>query len=179
MSRPARHVLRASVVFAMISVSFSVLAQAPAAPPPASARPSTTLADVAFLTGQWVFTGVGEQSEEFWAPPAGDCMVGTWRWVLGGKVKLFEFLMLVQEEDGIIFRMRHFDRKGVGWEDKDAPMLLTPTKVGKDEIVFDGGGKDGMVRLTYKRTGDELNVLLEKTGQKEEFRFKRKAGGPS
>ena len=139
-----------------------------------TAAPRASLADVAFIAGHWKGDLGGSLSEEIWSAPSGDNMMGMWRLVGGGQVKLFEFLNIVQEAEGPVFRLRHFDRQGVGREEKDKPLVLKLVSSKPREAAFEGGEGAGTVRLTYRRTSDEaLSVTLEKTGQPpQEFTFR-------
>jgi hypothetical protein len=139
------------------------------------AAPKATLADVAFIAGHWRGTVGTGLSEEIWAPPAGDNMVGMWRLVMGDQVQLFEFLTIVQDADGPVFRLRHFDRRGVGREEKDRPIELKLVSWKAGEAVFEGRdyGDTGALRLEYRRPTDaSLSVTLVKPGAKpQEFTF--------
>lgn len=142
----------------------------------AAAPARATMADVAFIAGHWKGEMGGMASEEIWAPPSGDNMVGMWRLVgADGQVKLFEFLTIVEDAEGPVFRLRHFDRAGVGWEEKDKPVVLKVVSFGARAATFEGRNSEdtGTVRLAYRRTGDALSVTLEKTGSApQEFRFR-------
>ena len=147
------------------------------APAPGGAEPAPpTLADVAFIAGHWKGDMGGMVSEEIWVPPSGDNMMGMWRLVGGEKVKLFEFLNIVQEAEGPVFRLRHFDRRGVGWEEKDKPIALKLVVSKPREAAFEGPESSGAgtVRLTYRRPSDDaLSVTLEKTNHPpQEFNFR-------
>ena len=142
------------------------------AQPPAKA----TLQDLAWISGQWVGSGE-DRSEEIWAQPHGDSMVGVWRLVSGGKSKVFEVLAIVQNAEGPVFQLRHFTRDFVAWEDKDAPLLLPLKQLRKGEAVFEGVGSDGKpLRLTYRQPGPAaLSVLLEHGERRNLFEFRRAA----
>ena len=138
------------------------------------------------MAGRWVDDSGGNFSEETWGPPSGDCIVGMWRWVVGGKAKLYELLLIRAETDGLTLRLRHFDRMSVGWEDKERPISLRLVKLGAGEAAFEGPGRrEGeTVRITYSSRGaDVLVSVLEKTlpGQppsRTDFSFKRKPSRP-
>jgi hypothetical protein len=144
---------------------------------PAAKQPSTTaarLTDVAWLAGQWRDDKDGEISEEIWSAPAGDSMMGMWRWVSAGAVKLYEFLTITQDEGGVVFRLRHFDRHGVGWEEKDRPITLQLTRWSDAEAVFEGQGTEGPLRISYRKDGpDGLVATLERGSRRDEFKLRR------
>ncbi len=142
------------------------------APPPVPA----TLADVSFMAGHWAGGEAGDLSEEMWSAPEGDSMMGTWRYVAKGQARIFELLTLKAEGPNVVLRIRHFDSKLVGREDKDRAVELPLVAKGPGEAVFEGAeyGGNGNVRLTYRRDGDRLTGVLEKGGRKEEFRFRRR-----
>jgi hypothetical protein len=147
--------------------------RAAAAPPPVPA----TLADVAFMAGHWVGGDPGDLSEEVWSAPEGDSMVGMWRYVAKGRTRIYEILILTAEGPNVVLRIRHFDPKLVAREEKDGAVELPLVGKGKREAVFEGPEYDvkGTVRLAY-RGGEEgtLEVVLEKEGQRQEFRFRRR-----
>ena len=107
-------------------------------------------------------------------------MVGMWRWVSGGKAKIYELLSFTAGAEGVSYRLRHFDHEMAGWEkERDGPLTLNLVRSREGEAVFEGPEAGGTtVRLTYRRRGaDVLVVLLEKETKegpkKEEFRMKR------
>ncbi len=148
-----------------------LLAAQPAAPP---SKPDG-LAALAFMAGDWQGdAGGGAFSQEVWAAPVGDCMMGMWRLVAGGKVELFESLSITQEASGPVMRMRHFGRDGVGWEERDKPVALPLVRSADGLAVFAGPGRSGTLRITYRRTGeDAMAVAVEKSDGREEFTFRR------
>ncbi len=143
------------------------------APPPVPA----TLADVSFMAGHWVGGEGGDLSEEVWSAPEGDSMMGMWRYVAKGHAGIFEFLTLTTEGSNVLLRIRHFDPKLVGREDRERALALPLVAKRAGEAVFEGAeyGGTGSVRLTYRRgEGDTLTGVLEKGGKTEEFRFRRR-----
>jgi hypothetical protein len=136
---------------------------------------AATMADVAWIAGDWQGeAGPGALSQEVWAAPAGDCMMGMWRLVIDGRVKLFESLSIVAESGGPVLRLRHFGRDGVGWEERDKPLTLPLAEVGDGVAAFAGPGRSGPLRIVYRRTGDEtMTVAVEKGEGSEQFAFRR------
>jgi uncharacterized protein DUF6265 len=134
------------------------------------------LADLAWMAGRWIDDAGGNLSEEIWAAPVGDSMMGMWRYVAGGKVRIFEMLTIGEHEGGLAMRLRHFDPRLAGREDKERPVVLKLVRLANREAAFEGTeySGTGTVRLTYRRPSDDtLAVTLDKAGGKEEFRFRR------
>jgi hypothetical protein len=159
----------------LLGVALAILAAAPAqssAPAPSRA----VLADLSWMAGRWIDDSGGDLSEEVWSAPSGDSMMGMWRYVSGGEVRIFELLTITLEADGIVLRLRHFDPDLVGREDKATPVVLKLVAWKPREAAFEGRvvGGPGNVRLTYRRpTDDSLTSTLEKDGKSQEFTFRR------
>ncbi|MFN7986246.1 MAG: DUF6265 family protein [Thermoanaerobaculia bacterium] len=175
MKRAAKSRARSVLVAAILAAARpGAAADAPASAATPRADIEATLADVSFLSGRWLEEEGGTLSEETWSAPAGDSMVGMWRLAQDGRAKLFELLTLVAEEGKVTLRLRHFDRRGVAWEEKDRPLVLPLVAREKGSALFEGEGKGGLLRLTYRREGDVLVVRLEKAGEPPaDYRFRR------
>jgi hypothetical protein len=156
----------------LLALAASAAAQAPPAAPAAKA----TLADVSWIAGHWIDDSGGDLSEEVWSAPAGDSMIGMWRYVARGKMAVQELLNISDHGSGPVLRLRHFDPRMSAREEKDAPLALPLLSWTKDEAVFEGPGQPaGRVKLTYRReTPDALAVTLEKGGPPQMFRMRRK-----
>ena len=144
----------------------------------AIARPAepTTLPDLSWFTGRWVDESGGNLSEETWSAVAGDAMQGMWRYVAGGKARIYELLTISSEDGGIVMRLRHFDPKLVGREEKATPVVLKLVSSKDRQAVFEGPelGGSGVIRLIYTMPSDDaLTVTLDKQGKKEGFSFRR------
>jgi hypothetical protein len=122
-----------------------------------------TLRDLAWIAGRWVGEEGGGLSEEIWSAPAGDSMIGMWRWVEGGRLRLYESLALVETGDGVVMRLRHLAADGASREDKQRPVNLRLVAGGDRRAVFEGAEPQATVRLSYELTApDSLRVVLEK-----------------
>jgi hypothetical protein len=134
---------------------------------------------ITLIAGHWVDESAGDLSEETWAPPSGDCLVGMWRLVVGGKAKLYELLTITAEPDGLVLRLRHFDRSGVGWEDREHPLVLRLVRSKEGEAVFQGRETKGFLRISYRRVDAERLASVveegtsEKDAQRETLMFRR------
>jgi hypothetical protein len=146
--------------------------------PARDAVPAATLAGVAWIGGHWVDRTPKGLSEEVWTAPEGDSMLGMWRYVSGGKARVLELLAITATADGLELRLRHFDSALVAREEKAQSLVLKAIRQEPGMVAFEGPavGGEGLVRITYRKNGeDALAVTLEKAGKKEEFGFKRAA----
>ena len=160
------------VAVAALALSASAALAQSKAPAPSRA----VLSDLTWMSGRWVDESGGNLSEEIWSEPAGDSMMGMWRYVKGGQVAIFEILTITVEPSGIVLRLRHFDPELAAREDKTTPVELTMVGWNDREAAFEGPavGAAGHVRLTYRSPSkDELVSVLEKDGRKQEFKFRR------
>jgi hypothetical protein len=144
----------------------------------ATPKPPATLSDVGWIAGHWADDSDGDLSEEIWAAPAGDSMIGMWRYVAKGRIRIAELLTITEEKGGVVFRLRHFDPRMVAREEKDKPLALALIAHKDGEAVFEGPGQpSGTVRLTYRQpSADVLRVTLDKEGTSQTFAFRRKGG---
>src|SRR5262245_34935478 len=60
-----------------------------------------TIADIEWLEGNWIGTGLGGISQENWSKPVGGIMVGTYRLIKNGKPVLYETCWMI-EQDGTL-----------------------------------------------------------------------------
>jgi len=144
--------------------------------PAAQGRPSA-LRDVAFMVGRWVGGEGGDLSEEVWTEPSGDTMLGMWRYVAGGSARVLEILVLRQEGDDVVLRLRHFDAQLVAREDKETPLVLRLVRRQPNEARFEGPavGTAGTVAITYRQVGaDALESTVERGGKTQRFAFTRR-----
>ena len=74
------------------------------------------LADISWLTGHWRGKGLGGQADETWSMPAAGTMVGMFRLIQNDKLAFSEFFVLVEENDSLVLRLKHFDPLFNGWE---------------------------------------------------------------
>ena len=157
------------VVLALLVSGF---ARAQETPAPARA----VLTDLAWLSGNWVDESEGGLSEETWTEPFGDSMLGMWRYVTGGKARVFELLAITAGPEGVVLRLRHFDPQMIAREDKNAPVTLKLVAWMRGEARFEGPavGAPGQIAIHYRqKTDDTLSCTLEKEGKSQEFSFRR------
>ncbi len=136
-----------------------------------SAQPApATLADVAWLTGHWVGTGLGGDCDETWLPATDNAMPGIFRYHRGDTLVFSEYMMIEALHGSLTVKLKHFNRDLSPWEEKDRWTTFRLVKLDRQTAYFSG--------LTYHRDGDVLLVRLamrtDNGSTIEEFRFQRK-----
>lgn len=143
-------------------------------PVTAGAGAPRTVDALAWMAGHWSGTNPNEVSEEIWLPPAAHGMVGMWRWAVDGKLRLYELLSLEEENGQVFMRLRHFRPNLHALEERDAPFVLTAVTAGEREVVFEGKGTEGVLRIGYRVPAPErLEAFVEKGGTRETFSYRR------
>jgi hypothetical protein len=125
-----------------------------------SQKPDPALQPLAFLSGHWTSDSAEGQEEEYWSQAMGKSMVGAYRLMKDGNAVFYEFWAIEIEDGKVLFKMKHFDRGLVGWEDK-ADLVRLPLIVGgAQDISF--AKPDGSLSIRYQRNGDELVSTLRR-----------------
>lgn len=109
--------------------------------------PEASIEDFAWLAGRWEGTGFGGVVEEYWNPPLGGTMTGTFRLVNAEGPSFYEMLLLGPDSNHqITYQVKHFHPDFKGWEEKDESYTFPLVKVSKDTLYFHG--------LTLHHVGD-------------------------
>ena len=140
---------------------------APAATEPPA--PTVSVADLAWIAGDWW----GEQDdgsafEERWSAEGGGTMMGMFRWLAGGQVRLYEFMTIEPGPDGPVLRIKHFGQGLKGWEEKDESKEFTLESHGDGRAVFAMDPEIEETKLVYERTeagGLEVRLVKIKNGE--------------
>jgi hypothetical protein len=139
---------------------------------------STTIDRLAWMAGSWSGHVDDDPIDEHWSLPAGDVMMGMFRWLKQGRLYLYELLAIEPEAEGLVLRLKHFDPGLNGWEEKGAAVAYPLVGLGDREAIFERGGTFRSTRFVYKRTSErELLVVTEDRRGEEikryEFRYAR------
>jgi hypothetical protein len=140
-----------------------------------NARPAkATIADISWLAGHWIGEGLGGTTEEVWAPPLGNSMMGMYRLVKNGKVVFSELLFIVETGDSLVLKLKHFDADFKGWEAKDVALSFPLVKLGPREAFFDGM----TIRAPESAFLEAFVAIRRKSGEITEEAFRYKAAKP-
>jgi hypothetical protein len=157
----------------------SLAAQETRIAPPDHAPPPATIAEAAWLVGDWVGTGIaGAQATEVWLPPTGPTMVGVFvQEKPDGTILFTEHMYLTEDAGSLMVKLKHFNPDLTAWEEKDGMvrfrlLSIEPCAAYFASLTFRCEGDDGLlVAVRMRSEGDEVNELL--------FRFKRREALPT
>ena len=122
---------------------------------PVAALPGA-IDDLAWLSGCWESSNQEPGSAEHWMLPAGGTMIGMNRSVRGGKTVAFEFMRIVEEEDGgLEFIASPSGQNTTGF---------TMTNVTNREVIFENPDHvflDDPINSAVATPSDGLTCVLE------------------
>lgn len=108
--------------------------------------PAAKLEALNWLVGYRHGTAFGGKCEVCWLPTFGPSMTGTFKLVVDEKVRFYEILTIVEENDSLTLKLKHFDSELKGWEEKDEFLTFRLVKITEEAVYFDG--------LTYQKQAD-------------------------
>lgn len=105
-------------------------------------------------------------------------MMGMFRWCAGDELRFYELIAIEEENNGLVMRIRHFNRTFEAWEENDSPVTFDLVQVEKDAALFLMRGTSQPVWLIYRlESTTELHVYFSNGDESEEpklfFRFSR------
>lgn len=125
---------------------------------------ATVLMLLGMLTGTWEAVSGDTVVVEAWGVPRAAMLLGTGQTVRGEETLGFEFLRVVQRDDGLFYVAQ--------------PQGGTPTEFGLVDsgdglLVFENPRHDHPRRITYQVSGDEMKVTLEGSEPAQVLLFRR------
>jgi len=147
----------------------------PASPPP----PQLALAELDWLVGTWRGEKDGDRIEEAWFEPAAGAMLGSFRWLRGERVVVYELLVLESSDQGVVLRLRHFGPGLAAREERDGALAFDLVEARPGAVLFAGRDPERPTRLGYRKGANgELVAILERTRggetQVDEFVYRRR-----
>ncbi|MGQ8363847.1 DUF6265 family protein [Glaciecola sp. 1036] len=100
--------------------------------------PKANLSAVEWLVGHWRGEAFGGIVEEVWSPPLGGSMMGAFKLVVNDEVIFYELETIVEENDSLNFRLKHFNGDLSGWEEKDKSVEFNLVRVTPNKVFFNG-----------------------------------------
>ncbi len=156
---PSLSRLALAAVFCTLLPASSVLAQDTIGTAPVV---KATVQQVAFIAGQWTGMLGDRHIEQHWMAPVGTSMVAAYRNVQGTEPKLYELLVIEQEGDALMLRIKHFAPGPglVGRQPQGESINHRLVKVAGQTAVFEGTGENP-TRVTFTRkSADALDIVV-------------------
>lgn len=100
--------------------------------------PPAKIEQLSWLTGTWKGEGFGGFLEESWLPPAGGSMVSVFRMIKNNKPVIFEINQIVEENNSLTLKVKHFNGNLKAWEEKEKYVSFPLVKIGSKNAWFDG-----------------------------------------
>ena len=131
------------------------------------------LSNMKWVIGSWKSQSENEELEEYWYPHMGDAMVGWFRWKRGESIFLYEFMLFQQVEKKVILKIKHFDGKLEGWENKNAWVEYQAWSSNDDAVYLRANDPKHTPWMVYQLLNSKLVVTFyDLSGnQKDQFEF--------
>lgn len=164
---PLMFVRRSPLLIALTIVAIpSLLALRPQAAASGTSVQSPSLQSVAFMAGCWRGAIPNGYMEEYYSTPTANLILGTTRYVRGGRTVDFEFTRIEASDSGIVlmpqprgrpptpFRLTSSDSGSATWENPahDFPQRILYRRHGRDSLVaaIEGPGSEGTRRIEWR-----------------------------
>ncbi len=128
-----------------------------------------TLADFAWMAGDWTAQFNGGVLEQHWFAPSAGTMIGSMRFVRNDQVRTVELYSAKQMPEGVKIWTRQFDStlQPIGSGDV---LIATAIEATPDRVVLSGGSGKITTRTTIQHIGDTMTHQIEITGASPEPR---------
>ena len=131
---------------------------------------TSSVAALAWMEGHWTGEAEGVEMEELWLAPKGGLMVGVHRDLPPSGRPFFEFLLLLETPEGVVYRASPAGRPATDFR---------LTRVEAARAGFENPDPDFPQRIEYWRDGDHLHARVEggegDSQQSAEWSWRRRA----
>ena len=96
-------------------------------------------------------------------------MMASFKLVVDDQVKFYELETIMQHNESLILKLKHFTSSLHGWEEKEETVDFKLVKVTDNRVYFDG--------MTFEKVNDEemsVYVVIGDEGKKQEVKFNYK-----
>jgi hypothetical protein len=134
---------------------------------PGQESPDATIDQVAWIQGNWAGEAFGGTVEEVWNPPSAGSMMGMFKSEKDGVVNFYELMIIAEQDNTLIMKLKHFNEDLTGWEEKEETVDFPLVKLEPKAAYFDG--------LTFEKISEEemhvYVVVGMEEGKKQEMKF--------
>ena len=140
--------LASSVLGALPALSAETRAVQPGVPPP-----KASIAELAWIAGEWNGEGLGGLTHEIYSPAESGQIVGHFRLSKAGKIQFYEIVTFAETGGSLECRLKHFNADLTGWKEKNEVQTFPLVAVEQDAWYFDG--------MTIRReAADKMRVVV-------------------
>lgn len=118
------------------------------------------LSSLEWIIGKWYGENDENEMEEDWHPIMGDAMPGWFRWKKGDSIFLYEFMLFQQVENNVVLKIKHFDSKLVGWEEKESWVEYQAWSATQNKIILRATDAKHTPWMIYERKDSKLIVIF-------------------
>lgn len=119
----------------------------------AAVQAQSSLDRARWLTGCWEQTSGSRVVEEQWTAPRGGSMLGTSRTIADGTLTGYEFVLLREAVDGLVYEAHPAGQPGAAFPSRE---------VSETRVVFENPQHDFPQRIGYEKRGpDTLAAWIE------------------
>ena len=116
------------------------------------APPPVRVAELGWMSGHWETEANGRRTEENWSDARGGVMLGFSRTISGDRLREFEFLRIIADEDGVL--------SYVAQPQGGAPVGFRMSAHDATSATFDNPRHDFPQRIVYRRSGDTMVATI-------------------
>ena len=130
------------------------------------AQPAS-LADLAFLEGNWTSDRSGFVIEESWTDTDAGVVLGMSRGAQNGSVRFLRFAVVEQAEDGVVMRFKRYNPDYSSWE-TDGPSVMRLAAAERGRAVFEATDPASDVKRIVYRARDDgaVDVTADRSDEK-------------
>ncbi len=126
--------------------------------------PAATVADLAWMTGNYQGDTGNGTLEENWAEPDGGSIASLVRSTAGGATNMIELIVVEETGNSLTLRLKQWDP---GMKPRaDGFQVMELIEIGDKKVRFTNTGEGGLQQLGYSLVGDQFTISV-KTAQGE------------
>ncbi len=115
--------------------------------------PKADISQLNWLAGHWRGEAFGGQIGEIWSPYVGTSMLFSCQAASEDRVTFYEFGTITEENNTLVFRLKHFHSDLRGWEEKDERLERPLVKISPNIAFFHN--------FTFEKISEEeINVYV-------------------
>lgn len=149
----------------------------------AGKQDAPSLADLAWLAGDWRSETEARFAQEVWLAPRGGSLPGVFRLFNDGELVVHEYILIHEEPDDVVLRFKHFDADYRAWE-TDSALAFRLVEARPGFALFENLAPSERApdMLRYELADETLTVSVmdrpddEDAGEPMVFRFRCHAG---